>query len=261
LELLTQILRPLIRYCLRKGNQYPELLEALKLSLAEEARAALERRGEQLTMAKVTAMTGLSRREVTRLLREGPKQELPPALASRILGQWENDRRFLNSSGKPRVLHYGTEDSEFSELVRSVNRDTSPATMLSELTRLGVVTRTKRGLRLESAFPTYAALPDEALGLLSENIESLARSAEENIAKTNSIKNINLRTDTDTYRLDKLEHIREWLLREGREFHKKVRLELAKNDIDTNPDVTSDDEPATVIVGTYSLAYDPATDS
>ena len=79
---------------------------------------------------------------------DGEKKEKIPVMISRVVAQWENDRRFLTQAGKPRVLSCDEDDSEFSELVRLVSKDLHPGTVLFELERSGIVERSKRGVRL-----------------------------------------------------------------------------------------------------------------
>jgi hypothetical protein len=100
---------------------------------------------------------------------------------ARVLGQWEQDSRFSTKTGKPRVLSWKGQKSEFAELVKCVTNDVRAGTVLFELPRSGVVVKAPRGLPLIR--PTLPVNVDvqSRWDFLARNIETLVRAAEQNL--------------------------------------------------------------------------------
>lgn len=86
-------------------------------------------------------MTGLQRRDVSRISgdRQSPTKDV--TLLIRVVGQWSADKRFSNSRGKGRSLGVSGVNSEFAKLVKLVSKDLNPHTILFELERLGIIRR------------------------------------------------------------------------------------------------------------------------
>ncbi len=248
---IRYLLKPAVRFCLLHGISATAVLELLKAEFISEAQKEIAQQREKITSSRLSVMTGLQRREIAKLQAASDPSDLRETFVQRVLGQWEQDRRFLTKAGRPRVLSYGFDDSEFTMVVRSVSKDINPAAMLAELERIGAVEKTKTGLKLVSVERSYAEDPEKGYALLARDIESLLAGGEENLQRKVEPKNLHLRTEFDNIFEDDLPKIREWLLKHGSQFHKEVREFLSghDNDIDPRPNRKGG---ATVVVKAFS---------
>jgi len=99
---------------------------------------------------------------------------------------------------------------------------------------------------------------------VARTIENLLRCTDENIAFVDGIGNLQHNTEFDNLAEQDLPRIKQWVLREGRLFHKKLRTYLARDDRDITPNKQegargskSSPEPeklgGKVFIGTFSL--------
>lgn len=253
---LELLLRPIIRFCLKHSLQIQDLLNAAKRVFVDLADQEIRQHTKKVNVSRLSVVTGLYREEVRRIYIEGAAIETrPSSLLGRVVGQWEQDRRFRNKEGEPRVLSCDGEGSEFYNLVRLVSKNINPATVLFELERNGAVERTARGLKFKR--PTFAASENKLTGyeLLSRDLESLVRAVEENLEGQKV--NLHIRTEFDNLYVRNLPQIREWLVLHGKRFHKEVRDYLSQFDKDINPDADPNEPAQTkVMLSTFSLAMD-----
>ena len=223
---------------------------------AEEAKRA----GQKVTVSRLHVMTGLNRREVTRIHREGEPMAAKPNVASRVLANWGFNKEFLTAAGKPRVLTYTGDESEFHKLVATVSKEVSPKNILLELERIGAIEKTKRGVKLVHTIEFVQNRPLDAYGVLARDIELVSQVVEENVFWGRKTRNHHSRTEFDNIYQDDLPKIREWLFEQGAEFHKKVRTYLASydKDIDANPEKEGG---ASVAIGSFSWTDNVEEDS
>src|SRR5262249_49684904 len=129
----------LTRWCVRNAVKLQEVQELLKQAFVESAIDELEEGGESPNVTRVALMSGVHRRDVTRLLENEPALPSDDSLLTRVLGQWRLDERFCTKQNKPRRLSIGGKTSEFGELVSSVSRELNASVILAELVRIGAV--------------------------------------------------------------------------------------------------------------------------
>ncbi|MCB0344705.1 MAG: hypothetical protein KDD66_06295 [Bdellovibrionales bacterium] len=241
-ELIGRMVLPALRYCLRSGVAYKRLNEIIKSVLIQLAQEEINDSGEEVTLSRLSVMTGINRRDVTRIYREGSKlADHEPDLMQRVLNRWEQHPDFRTKGGRPKVLTYKSEDSEFNTLVRMVSKDMNPATMLFQLERLGMVKRTRFGLSLlKSPVISFKKDPKRSLDLLARNTVSLIESHEENLFETHEVRNLNIRTEYDNIVKADIPAIRAWLLEQGQIFHRRVREYLSGFDKDVSPNLDGD---------------------
>jgi hypothetical protein len=122
-----------------------------------------------------------------------------------------------------------------------VSKDMNPATMLFQLERLGMVKRTKFGLKLlKSPVVSFKSDPKRSLDLLAKNTVSLIRSHEENLFERVGVRNLNIRTEYDNIVRRDIPLIRQWLLEQGQAFHRRAREYLSAFDKDVSPDLAGE---------------------
>jgi hypothetical protein len=141
LECLHAILRPIVRLLLLCGIGYREFAAIAKRTFVEVASEEYGIRGRPTNASRVAAMTGLSRKEVSRIRMDAPRAPWSPYTQttpiSMILHYWHFDPDFSEIPGKPKVLPLEGEHS-FSALVRRYAGDIPPGALKTEFTRSGV---------------------------------------------------------------------------------------------------------------------------
>ena len=146
------LLGPLVRILLRQGISYAEFSEVAKAVYVEIALKDFKVVGRKATRTRVAVMTGLTRKEVKRVIDEALKDQYEPnakfSRLGRVLVGWHTDTDFTGPYGLPLELQYETsqpDDPTFSELVKRHSGDMSPRSILDELIRVGAVRETDLG--------------------------------------------------------------------------------------------------------------------
>lgn len=140
-------LRPLARILLRSGVSYRQFSEAAKRAFVHESFAEKDLRGRPINASRVAVRTGLSRKEVRRLLESGEWVPSDGAVAcvdqsgppSKVLHAWHTERRFLSTSGLPLNLPFDSGSPSFCDVVRAVAGDVPPGAVRAELKRAGAI--------------------------------------------------------------------------------------------------------------------------
>lgn len=236
-SLLRLLVLPAVRFCLRRSLGVYDLLEILKVTFVELAREQLLEERKRVSASRISVMTGVHRRDVRRLVETGKAASGPKNLLTRVLGFWEQSPQFTTKSGRPKVLTCTGEESEFEQLVRAVSSDVKPATVLSELVRVGIAKQEGERVKLVRAVDSYAKAtdPSKAFEILSRDMESLVTAVEQNVEGVYEVGNLHTRTEYDRVYPEDIPRIRRWLVKAGNSFHHSVRGYVSKSDEDLNP--------------------------
>lgn len=232
---LKSLLRPAVTFAVRRSFRIQDLIEAMKEVFLEVAEEELTRAKVAVNVSKLSAATGLHRRDVMRLWRDEEAPKRGADLVTRIIGQWQADERFMSGNGRPRTLELEGRKGSFAELVGSVSSDLNPYTVLFELERAGAVEKTERGIRLlRTAYQPREDIA-EGLELLGEDSLVLMSAVSENVLDQPRMENLHIKTSYDNIPPSNEGAIREWFLQNGNELHKRARVHLSALDRDINP--------------------------
>src|SRR5688572_413107 len=138
------LLTPLVRILLRNGISYLEFAEVARQVFVDVAGRDFTLPKRKISLSRIAIMTGLSRKEVARLAREGNQRRKISEdgdlnRVTRVLQGWYTDGDFTGAYGVPLDLRFeevGRKPS-FSELVRRYSGDMPARAMLDELVRVG----------------------------------------------------------------------------------------------------------------------------
>ena len=146
------LMGPLVRILLRQGISYAEFSEVAKAVYVEVALKDFKVSGRKATRTRIAVMTGLTRKEVKRVIDEAVKErfELKTSFnrLGRVLVGWHTDADFTGPYGMPLELQYETgnpNEPTFSVLVKRHSGDMSPRSILDELVRVGAIRETDVG--------------------------------------------------------------------------------------------------------------------
>jgi hypothetical protein len=141
---VARLLRPLVRLFVARGITFPALTTLLRELYVNVAEYDFALPGKEQTDSRVSLLTGIHRKEVSRLRGAGaPVGVVPSAVSrtSRIIARWLADPRFTDANGQPLPLaRLGEGDApSFETLVAAVTRDLRPRAVLDEWLDRGLV--------------------------------------------------------------------------------------------------------------------------
>lgn len=149
---VLSIMRPLVRIMLRNGVAYGTLAGLVRQVYVDVAYNEYAPAGRKQTVSRVSALTGLTRKEVKRLLELDavPENEGQARYSRgvRVVSGWMNDRLFLDSKGKPARLPIDGARKSFTALVKKYSGDITMRAMLTMLEEGGSVRVTGDNVRL-----------------------------------------------------------------------------------------------------------------
>jgi Family of unknown function (DUF6502) len=194
---LDKVLRPLADLCLAKGLSIQLMEERLRVAFVESAVDSLGKQPTARLHSRISASTGLTRREVARIqaLTDGSDPALNktsrktrPASATELFTRWVTDPALRAANGQPmalpRLARLGIPDSpSFERLAQSVTQDVHPRSLLDELCRLGLAlwdTESDEVLLTKSAFVPRGDWA-RMTAFLADNVGDHLRAASANV--------------------------------------------------------------------------------
>ncbi len=141
LAALKRLLSPLATLALSRGLPHAAVDELLRQAFVQAAFDAHPDLAAHRRSSRVSAATGLHRREVQRLLTT-PDQphQTSRSVAEEVVAHWRGDKAYRTSDGTQRALPRVGPKPSFEHLAQTVTRDVHPRTLLEELLRLQGVT-------------------------------------------------------------------------------------------------------------------------
>lgn len=136
-EALRAVLVPLARLSVGQGLPFAAAEEIMKQAFVACAADAHPGLPPHRKVSRISTVTGINRREVTRLTRPGPAPERRRAsVASEVYARWLTDAAYQDRRGRPLVLPRQGPAPSFETLAQAVTRDVHPRSLLDELLRL-----------------------------------------------------------------------------------------------------------------------------
>lgn len=256
-QAVVALLRPLIRLVLKRGMAFGQFAELLKRAYVEAAEEDFTVPGRKLTISRVAVLTGLTRKEASRLMEEEPAVSESQARrsvnrAARVVSAWAVDPAFQDPQGSPLELPFdGGEGPTFARLVALHGADVPPRAVLDELMRVGAVGRREDG-RIHLVERAYIPAADEAakLDILGMDVADLIASIEHNLDDAAEVRFFQRKVAYDNLPADYLPALRELLAREGQGLLETLNEDMARHDRDLVGG-TSDAPRRRAMVGIY----------
>jgi hypothetical protein len=149
LKACYSFLLPVARFLLRNGISFTEFSEICRVAFVETASNEYGIRGRPTNISRVSAMTGIGRKEVRRIrAMKGPYAGNPRVELNRlgdILHRWHTRPPYLNKAGQPKPLKYAGGRASFASLVRECAGDIPIGAIKVEIIRCGAVTKDAAG--------------------------------------------------------------------------------------------------------------------
>lgn len=183
---LRGLLRPLVRTFIARGISAPAFYRLLKSVYVEVAKEDFQIDGK-ITDSRISLLTGVHRRDVKDILSnpdtvwEAARSKT--ALVATVLGQWIARPEYQTDAGAPVALPKGGANGiSFESLVRLVNTDIRPRTVLDELLRQDLVVEGADGLlRLADPAVLGPGSEDHKLVFFAANLGDHIAAASENL--------------------------------------------------------------------------------
>lgn len=138
---LRRVLAPLARLAIAKGIPHAALDAWLRAALVSEAYEAHPEVAPHRRVSRVSAATGLHRREVARILEQQEQPSAPArSLVTEVFAHWQSSADYRDERGRPRPLPRTGAAPSFESLAHAVTKDVHPRTLMDELLRLKLAT-------------------------------------------------------------------------------------------------------------------------
>src|SRR3954470_7226000 len=184
LRACAAVLTPLARLAVGRGLRYTEMVEVLKQCFVAAAREAHPSVAPHRAVSRISAATGLNRREVARQMqRADDEAAVRPSPSTQAFTRWLTEPALQAPGGGPLPLPVLGRAPSFESLAHSITRDVHPRTLLEELTRLGLARVDDRDGRvhlLHTAFVPRADR-DRMLAFLGANVGDHLAAAVDNV--------------------------------------------------------------------------------
>lgn len=179
---LASLLEPIALLCVSRGLSFASVEDLLKAAFVEAARRAQPESAGLRIVSRVATATGLTRREVTRLI-EAPRG-LPaarPSPATQVFTRWLADPALRDHRGKAVDLPRQGPAPSFESLARSITQDVHPRSLLDELCRLGLAVEAGDRVKLARDRVVASRDSERAYGFLAGNVGDHLRAGVANV--------------------------------------------------------------------------------
>jgi len=251
---VVALLRPLVRLLLRHGVPFAAFADLAKQVYVDVATREFALEGRRPTVSRTSILTGLTRKEVQRLLAQPAATRQLPAehhnRAVRVLTAWVRDPDFLGADKQPRALPPDGEQG-FAALARRHSGDMPARAVLDELLRMGAVQRRDDGL-IEPVARGYVPRGSTAdkLSMLGTDVADLIDTIDHNIDRDPDQPRFQRKVQYDGIPVDLLPTFRRWSATFSQALLEKLDRWLAARDAAGSP-IGPDMPRARVGVGIY----------
>lgn len=194
LDACRRMLRPIALFLIRSGLPFRRFEQLAKEVFVEVAAHHYGRRGRETNTSRISILTGLNRKEVTRLrkaLGEAPAAADSGALvspAARVLTGWHQDPDFLNCTGEPLPLPTEGGARSMADLLKRYGGDLPPGALLGELRRVGAIGEDDRGRLIAlKRFYMPTQLDEAAIVRSGEVLEDLGDTINHNLFRKDGV--------------------------------------------------------------------------
>jgi hypothetical protein len=235
-----RLLRPLVRILLRNNVSHRTFAELAKLVYAEVANAEFGIADKKQTISRIAILTGLTRKEVQRLLAQPPDTQSIMQeeyhRASRVITGWMRDPDFGDGKGHPRPLRTEGKRASFSALVKRYSGDIPMRAMLDELLRVGAVKQLKDGrtcLLSRGYIPQKGLV--EKLHVLGTDTADLISTIDHNVYQKPFKPRFQRKVMYDNVPVEAAKEFQALAAAQGQELLEAIDRWLSRRDRDVNP--------------------------
>jgi len=237
---IQHILRPLFRILLRKRLSFNEFLDLAKQTYLQVAMEDFQIPGRKQTVSRVSVLSGLSRKEVSRVLALQPATDAMAGerynRAARVVAAWVRESPFTDSAGEPKVLPLQSGSPSFAELVRGYSGDMPARAVLDELLRVGAVEQVENGaVQLKARAYVPSASDADKLNILGNDVADLIATIDHNLQHGADNPRFQRKVMYDNVPEESIAQFRALSGRQAQKLLENLDQWLAQHDRDANP--------------------------
>lgn len=246
---VLRVLHALVRVLLRHGMPLPAFVALAKRAYVDVALRDFSIPGRKPTLSRASLLTGLTRKEVQRLVDTSNLPDGEPGAphnhnhnrAARVVAGWVRDRDFHGADGQPSALAFDEASASFTELVRRYSGDVPPRAVLDELFRVGTVERLSNGhIALLSRVYIPRASEVGKLAILGADVSYLINTIDHNLQISRDgvgAPRFQRKVMYDNLPVEAMDEFRAISVRQSQELIELLDAWLARHDRDANPGV------------------------
>jgi hypothetical protein len=239
---ILKLLRPLVRLLLRNGVTYGDFADLSKWVFMDVASKEFGVPGRKQTVSRVSVITGLTRKEVSRLQKIETPDDSAIAhqynRAARVISGWLRDKRFQDKSGDPAPLDFDKGKNSFTDLVREHSGDIPPRAILDELMRVGTVAKDEDG-KISLITDGYVPRTGEIgkLHILGTDVQFLLSTIDYNLQQGALMPRFQRKVSYNNLPTEALSEFRRLSAEKSQGLLVELDKMLSQQDRDTNPQV------------------------
>jgi hypothetical protein len=240
---IRTVLRPFVRILLRNGVPYRAFAEHAKKAYVDVAMEELEGDKRKPSLSRASVVTGLTRKEVSRLAQapDDPDPGLAERYnrAARVITGWVRDRRYKDGRGRPASLPLEGGKRSFSDLVRKYSGDMPVRAVLDELLRVDAVRELRDG-KIQLVARAYIPRTGERekLGILGTDVAALIETIDHNLTSPPDDAFFQLKVEYDNLPSEPLPRLREAAGRKAQRLLEELDKSWSRHDRDVNPNTS-----------------------
>lgn len=239
------IFRPVAGILIRAGVTWREVVDLGKATYVDVATQDFGIRGRPTNVSRVSILTGLTRKEVSRIrkLLAKPDNEVVDSMnhATRVLTGWFTDDEYVDADGEPRPLEAEGANVSFEALCKRYVADVPPSTMLKELKHVGAVLEDGNG-KLVAKMRTYMPRQMDEAQILSSGsvLQDLGKTVAYNLYREdNDMPKFERRASNMHVRASAVPAFQAFLEEEGQAFLERVDAWLSANEAGEDSEETT----------------------
>jgi len=238
---ILKLMRPLVRILLRNGIPFRTFAELAKRVYVSVASQEFAIEGRKASVSRVSVITGLSRKEISRVKEGGDTHEDVSVQrynrAARVISGWVSDPKFHNEAGDPKELDAESGGTSFAELVRKYSGDVPARAILDELVRVGSVIRTGEG-RVRLLARAYVPRTGETdkISILGSDVADLMSTIDHNLTDGKDEPMFQRKVSYDNLPVEAAADLRELSAKHAQELLELLNRLIAEHDRDVNPE-------------------------
>ena len=254
------LLRPLVRILIRNGVAHGAFAELTKKVFVDVAFDEFSPEGKKQTVSRVSALTGLTRKDVKRLHElqqtDDSSSQARYNRAVRVISGWRNDNRYLDRAGKPADLPMSGTGGSFDGLIKQYSGDIPTKAMLSMLVEAGSVKEVSGNVRLIRHAYVSGGDPTEKLKILGSDVFELISTIDHNMTADTGDLLFQRKVSYDNIDPDAMPRLRKMSAKKAQTLLEQLDKSYADNELEN-----SSDPGKTISLGIYYYEHDSSEES
>ena len=238
---LMRLLRPLVRLLLRYHVPFSAFEELAKHAYVQASMEDFARPGRKPTISRASILTGLTRKDVQRLVAEPEPVRAASQegynRAARVVTGWTRDADFQAADGQPALLALQDGETSFAALVRRYSGDMPARAVLDELVSVGAVQLGSDGrVRLVQRAYVPQGGEIEKLGILGSDVSDLIDTIDHNLQHGSTDARFQRKVMYRSMPADVRPAFRDLSARQAQQLLERLDAWLAEHDVGNPPD-------------------------